>query len=79
MRALAQAHPQLWATVGVHPDYPQTDEPDVERLFALADHPRILAIGETGLSTTTALPAISSGSASASVSTSAPRGAAASP
>lgn len=49
VRALAEAHPQLWATVGVHPDYPQTDEPDVERLFALADHPRILAIGETGL------------------------------
>ena len=49
VRALAEAHPQLWATVGVHPDYPQTDEPDVERLVALADHPRILAIGETGL------------------------------
>ncbi len=47
--ALAESHPQLWATVGVHPDYPETDEPEVDRLVALADHPRILAIGETGL------------------------------
>lgn len=47
--ALAQAHPQLWATVGVHPDYQDIDEPDVQRLMALAAHPKILAIGETGL------------------------------
>ncbi len=49
VRALAEAHPQLWATVGVHPDYQDLDEPDVQRLVALAAHPRILAIGETGL------------------------------
>jgi TatD DNase family protein len=47
--ALAECHPQLWATVGVHPDYPDCDEPDVARLVELARHPKILAIGETGL------------------------------
>lgn len=47
--ALAEAHGRLWATVGVHPDYQDIDEPDVERLVRLAAHPRILAIGETGL------------------------------
>ncbi len=47
--ALAERHPQLWATVGVHPDYPDDREPSVEALVELARHPRILAIGETGL------------------------------
>jgi TatD DNase family protein len=47
--ALAERHPQLWATVGVHPDYEDTAEPSVEDLVRLADHPRVLAIGETGL------------------------------
>ena len=47
--SLAERHPQLWATVGVHPDYPESEEPDVPTLVRLADHPRIVAIGETGL------------------------------
>lgn len=47
--ALAERDSRLWATAGVHPDYPDGDEPDVERLVRLAAHPRILAIGETGL------------------------------
>lgn len=47
--ALAERHPQLWATVGVHPDYEDTAEPSVDDLVRLADHPRVLAIGETGL------------------------------
>ena len=47
--ALAEKHPQLWATVGVHPDYPDIPEPDVPTLVRLARHPRIRAIGETGL------------------------------
>ena len=47
--ALAERHPQLWATVGVHPDYEDTPEPGVDELVRLADHPRVLAIGETGL------------------------------
>ncbi len=47
--ALAEAHPQLYASVGVHPDYPDVTEPSVDTLVQLAQHPKIVAIGETGL------------------------------
>jgi len=47
--ALAERHPQLYASVGVHPDGDDVDEPDVARLTALAAHPKVVAIGETGL------------------------------
>ena len=55
--ALAEAQPDIWCSVGVHPDYlsdqPQgaapLEEPTVERLVALAGHPKVVAIGETGL------------------------------
>ena len=47
--ALAEQYPQIYASVGVHPDYEDTPEPSVEQLLALAQHPKIIAIGETGL------------------------------
>ncbi|WEF34574.1 TatD family hydrolase [Pseudoduganella chitinolytica] len=47
--ALAEAYPNFYASVGVHPDYEDTPEPTVEQLVELADHPKIVAIGETGL------------------------------
>ncbi len=47
--ALADAHAHLYASVGVHPDYPDVTEPSVEDLVRLAVHPKIVAIGETGL------------------------------
>ncbi|MDI4631443.1 TatD family hydrolase [Pelomonas sp. V22] len=46
---LAEAHPQLWATVGVHPDNEDVHEPTVAELVQAARHPKVLAIGETGL------------------------------
>jgi len=46
---LAETHPHLWASVGVHPDYPDTTEPTEAVLLAHAQNPRIVAIGETGL------------------------------
>lgn len=46
---IAQSHDAVYASVGVHPDEQTGEEPDVERLVALAAHPRIVAIGETGL------------------------------
>ena len=47
--ALAEAHENLYASVGVHPDYPDCLEPDVPTLVRLAAHPKIIATGETGL------------------------------
>lgn len=47
--ALAEAHPHLFASVGVHPDYENVHEPDAACLAKLADHPKVIAIGETGL------------------------------
>jgi TatD DNase family protein len=47
--SLAEQYPQIYASVGVHPDYEETPEPDVETLVTLANHPKIVAIGETGL------------------------------
>ena len=47
--ALAESHPNLFASVGVHPDYEDTVEPEVEQLLKLADHAKVVALGETGL------------------------------
>jgi TatD DNase family protein len=49
VHALAASHQNLYATVGVHPDYPDTPEPTVDDLVALAARQKIVAIGETGL------------------------------
>lgn len=46
---LAERYPNIYASVGVHPDYEDTPEPTVDDLIRLADNPRIVAIGETGL------------------------------
>ena len=46
---LAQDHPHLFASVGVHPDYEDTLEPSLEFLVQQAKHPKVIAIGETGL------------------------------
>ncbi len=47
--ALAEQYPHIYASVGVHPDYEDTPEPSAEQLVELAQHPKIIAIGETGL------------------------------
>jgi len=47
--SLAEQHSHIYASVGVHPDYEGVEEPDISRLVDLAQHPRIIAIGETGL------------------------------
>ncbi|HEY0665341.1 MAG TPA: TatD family hydrolase [Gallionella sp.] len=46
---LAEQYPHVFASVGVHPDYEGVEDPDVARLVELARHPRVIAIGETGL------------------------------
>lgn len=47
--ALAEAHPNVYASVGVHPDHEDCTEPSVAQLVELAQHPKVIAIGETGL------------------------------
>ena len=47
--ALAERFPAVYASVVVHPDHDEGVEPDVDLLVSLADHPRVVAIGETGL------------------------------
>lgn len=49
VRALADRYPHIYGSVGVHPDYPDVPEVTDGELVALADHPKIVAIGETGL------------------------------
>lgn len=47
--ALSENYPNLFASVGVHPDYENLEEPQSIQLATLACHPRVVAIGETGL------------------------------
>lgn len=47
--AIAEAHKHIYATVGIHPDDPNTEEFSVEELIAHAAHPKVVGIGETGL------------------------------
>ncbi len=49
VRQLAQDHPHIYASVGVHPDYEDSLPVSIRELVALADHPKVVAIGETGL------------------------------
>lgn len=50
VRALSEQYPSIFAAVGVHPDTEAPAcEPDVDTLVSLASHPRVVAIGETGL------------------------------
>src|SRR5260370_17421188 len=47
--AIAERFPNIFASAGVHPDDRSGEEPDIDRLVRLADHPKVVAIGETGL------------------------------
>lgn len=49
IQLLAEQYGQIYASVGVHPDYELEIEPTQELLVQMAQHPKVLAIGETGL------------------------------
>jgi TatD DNase family protein len=49
VRQLAQDHAHICASVGVHPDYDGVATVGSRELVELANHPKIVAIGETGL------------------------------
>ncbi|WP_206952228.1 TatD family hydrolase [Trinickia acidisoli] len=46
---VASAYENVYASVGVHPDHEDAREPTVAELIELAAHPKVVAIGETGL------------------------------
>ena len=46
---LAETHSNVYASVGVHPNHDEGEEPGADQLTGLAAHSRIVAIGETGL------------------------------
>ena len=48
--AAAQAHPRVWAATAIHPTRAhELDDAARARLVEMAQHPRVVAIGETGL------------------------------
>ncbi|WP_414445491.1 TatD family hydrolase [Burkholderia sp. 22PA0106] len=47
--AIAEQHAHIYASVGVHPDHEDVREPSLAELIELAAHPKVVAIGETGL------------------------------
>ncbi|MDH3888560.1 MAG: TatD family hydrolase, partial [Gammaproteobacteria bacterium] len=49
MLALAEPHEQVSVSVGLHPNEQGGHDPDTDELVELARHPRVVAIGETGL------------------------------
>lgn len=46
---IAEENEHIYASVGVHPDHEDAREPGVAELVELAKHPKVVAIGETGL------------------------------
>jgi TatD DNase family protein len=47
---LAHAHPQIWASAGIHPQEAHQATPEwLEKLTALVQDPRCIAVGEIGL------------------------------
>jgi TatD DNase family protein len=50
IRAIAQAHDEVWCTVGTHPHNAHEElHIQTEDLIALSEHPRCVGIGEAGL------------------------------
>jgi TatD DNase family protein len=49
VRTIAESYPHVYGSIGVHPDYEGVEEAGSATLVRLADHPKIVAIGETGL------------------------------
>ena len=49
VRAIAEANADVVCSVGIHPHEAGNEDTDVARLVELARHPKVVAIGETGL------------------------------
>tara|TARA_B100000795_G_scaffold231326_1_gene189120 strand:- start:389 stop:1051 length:663 start_codon:yes stop_codon:yes gene_type:complete len=46
---LTRQYSNIYASVGVHPDYEDIKEPDIDTLFKYSKDEKVIAIGETGL------------------------------
>lgn len=46
---LAQTHPHLWAAAGLHPNYTEEHDFNVDEFRVLASNEKVVAIGECGL------------------------------
>ena len=46
---IAETHKNVYASIGVHPNHNEGHEPSLEDLLEKAKHPKVVAIGETGL------------------------------
>jgi TatD DNase family protein len=50
VRAIVERYDDIYCSVGIHPHEAGTEpEADAERLARLAEHPKVVAVGETGL------------------------------
>lgn len=49
IQALVDSNRTIFASVGVHPETTDVREPSIADLVTLAQHPKVIAIGETGL------------------------------
>jgi len=49
LRDMAERHDEISISVGVHPNETEGVDPSVEQLLTEAQHPKVVAIGETGL------------------------------
>ena len=49
VRAIADAHKNVFCTVGIHPHEAANEQTAAEALVELARHPKVVGIGETGL------------------------------
>ncbi len=49
VKEIAESSPDIWCSIGIHPHEADSDSLRAEELVALADHPKVVGIGETGL------------------------------
>ncbi len=49
IRAIAEAHENIFCSVGVHPHEAENEQTDAKALIELAKHPKVVGIGESGL------------------------------
>lgn len=49
VKTIAEENPQVWCSAGLHPNETIDVEPSLDQFISYAEHPKVVAIGETGL------------------------------